>query len=173
MKSTTSSKSNRPNQATPEREPDKALLLPGIRTRGTLTIESSTPQQAKTIYLRLKGLHRKKLSLASNIKIMEGKLSKNCYPTSLDFKFKENTTRNPILKDHWTRSIRKCKTDMTLALLDDKQTMSYILSHALSAKNTMLVKPAEHLGKGCLNIKHQPTPVSRHLKNDGHSHKHM
>ena len=52
---------------------------------------------------------------------MEGKLAKNSFPTSVDFKFNINSTRNPVLKDLWTRSIRKCKTDMTLALLDDLQ----------------------------------------------------
>ena len=43
------------------------------------------PSESKPIYLRLKGLHRKKLSLASHIKIMEEKLAKNNYPVSVDF----------------------------------------------------------------------------------------
>ena len=116
MKSTRSSKSNRPNQAIPERGPDKALLLPGIRTRGTLTPESSTPQQAKPIYLRLKGLHRKKLSLASNIKIMEGKLSKNCYSTSLDFEFKENTTKRMDSQHQFHVILRMMDTATTICI---------------------------------------------------------
>ena len=39
------------------------------------------------------------LSLASNIKVMEGKLAKNQFPTSVDFRFNINSTRNPVLKD--------------------------------------------------------------------------
>ena len=77
------------------------------------------PKDSKSIYLRIKTLYRKKLSLATNIKTMEGKLSRNCLITSVDFKF--NSTRNHVLKDLLSRSIRKCKTDMTLALLDDLQ----------------------------------------------------
>ena len=69
--------------------------------------------------LRLKGLHKKKLSLASTIKVMEGKLAKNQYPSSVDFKFNINSTRNPILKDAWSKAIRKCKTELTLSLIDD------------------------------------------------------
>ena len=51
---------------------------------------------------------------------MEETFSKNCFPTSVDFKFNINSTKNPVLKDTWSRSIRKCNTDMTLALLDVK-----------------------------------------------------
>ena len=79
------------------------------------------PAESKPIYLKLKGLHKKKLSLASNIKVMEGKLAKNQFPTSVDFRFNINSTRNPVLKDVWARAIRKCKTDLTLALIDDLQ----------------------------------------------------
>ena len=79
------------------------------------------PKESKVIYLRLKTLYRKKVSLASTIKTMETKLSKNCFPTSVDFRFNINSTRNPVLRDSWARAVRKCKTDMTLALLDDLQ----------------------------------------------------
>ena len=79
------------------------------------------PAQSKPIYLRLKGLHNKKLSLAFSIKVMEGKLAKNQYPSSIDFKFNINSTRNPILKDAWSRAIRKCKTELTLSLMEDLQ----------------------------------------------------
>ena len=79
------------------------------------------PKESKPIYLRLKTLYREKLSLALNIKTMEGKLVQNSFPTSIGFKFNINSTRNPVLKDLWTRLIRKCNTDMTLALLDDLQ----------------------------------------------------
>ena len=99
--------------------------------RGSLTNNETNPQYtdtrveypsaAKPVYLRLKGLHKKKLSLASNMKIMEGKLAKNCYPSSVDFRFNINSTHNTVLKDAWTRALRKCKTDMTLALIDDLQ----------------------------------------------------
>ena len=91
------------------------------QNQGYTDTREQYPAAAKPIYLRLKGLYRKKLSLASNVKIMEGKLSKNCYPTSLDFKFNFNSTRNPILKDKWIRAIRNCKTEMTLALIEDMQ----------------------------------------------------
>ena len=52
---------------------------------------------------------------------MEGKLAKNLYPSSLDFKFNINSTRNPILKDAWSKAVRRCKTEMTLALIEDIQ----------------------------------------------------
>ena len=91
------------------------------------------PSQAKPIYLKLKGLHKKKLSLASLIKVMEGKLSKNQYPSSVDFKFNINSNRNPVLKDAWSRTIRKCKTDLTLALIEDLQS-TYSRTKAAIAK---------------------------------------
>ena len=52
---------------------------------------------------------------------MEGKLAKNQYPSSVDFKFNINSTRNPILKDAWSNAIRKCKTELTLYLIEDLQ----------------------------------------------------
>ena len=52
---------------------------------------------------------------------MEGKLAKNQYPSSVDFKFNINSTRNPILKDAWSKAIRKCKTELTLSLIEDLQ----------------------------------------------------
>ena len=92
--------------------------------RGSLTNNETNPQYtdtrveypsaAKPVYLRLKGLHKKNLCLASNIKIMEGKLAKNCYLSSVDFRFNINSTLNPVLKDACTRALRKCKTHMTL-----------------------------------------------------------
>ena len=89
--------------------------------------------QAKPVYLKLKGLHKKKLSLAASIKVMEDKLAKNQYPTSVDFRFNINSTRNPILKDAWARAIRTCKTDLTLALIDDLQK-AYSRTKATIAK---------------------------------------
>ena len=64
---------------------------------------------------------------------MEGKLAKNSYSTSVDFKFNINSTRNPVLKDVLTRAIRKCKSDMTLALINDLQK-SYNSTKAQIAK---------------------------------------
>ena len=78
-------------------------------------------KEFKPIYIRLKTLYRKRLFLASNIKSMEGQLAKNSFPASIDFMFNINSTRNAVLKDLWTRSIRKCKTDMRLVLRDDLQ----------------------------------------------------
>ena len=79
------------------------------------------PKESKAVYVKLKTLYKKKLSLTSYIKIMEGKLAKSCYPTSVTFRFNVNSTRNPVLKYQWTRAVRKWKTDMTLALIDDLQ----------------------------------------------------
>ena len=104
---------------------------PGKRPcRGSLTSIETNPQYtdtrveypsaAKPVYLSLKRLHNKKLSLVSNIKIMEGKLARNCYPSSVDFRFNIISTCNPVLKDAWTRVLTKHK-DMTLALIDDLQ----------------------------------------------------
>ena len=52
---------------------------------------------------------------------MEGKLVKNQYPNCVNFKCNINGKINPKLKDSWSRIIRKCKPDLTLALLDDIQ----------------------------------------------------
>ena len=49
---------------------------------------------------------------------MEGRLAKNQYPTSVDFKFNINSTRSPKLKDHWSRIIRRCKSELTTTLID-------------------------------------------------------
>ena len=72
------------------------------------------PKESKSVYLNLKNLYRKKLSMASSIKTMKERLSKNQYATSVDFRFNVNNTRNPVLRDSWTKAICKCKTDMTL-----------------------------------------------------------
>ena len=50
---------------------------------------------------------------------MERKLAKNSYPTSVYFRFNINSTRNPLLKDTWSRAIRNCMSDMKLALIGD------------------------------------------------------
>ena len=110
----TSNPRKRARQSSPNHTEPKSKTNP-TNSRDTY------PEQSKPIYLRLKTLHKKKLSLASTIKVMEGKLAKNLYPTSLDFKFNINSTRNPILKDAWSKAVRKCKTEMTLALTEDIQ----------------------------------------------------
>ena len=92
-----------------------------VKFRLSDAVREDYPTQSKPVYLRLKGLHKKKLSLASTIKVMEGKLAKNQYPSSVDFKFKINSTRNPILKDPWSKAIRSCKTELTLGLIDDRE----------------------------------------------------
>ena len=92
------------------------------------------PGAAKPVYLRLKNLHKKKLSLTSNIKVMQGKLAKNQYPASVDFKFNINSTRNPILKDSWSRSVKKFKTELTVGLIDDLQN-TYNRTKAAMAKD--------------------------------------
>ena len=144
MRSLRSSRSNKLNQATQERGPSSSTT--SDQNQGYTDTREQYPAAAKPIYLRLKGLHRKKLSVASNIKIMEGKLSKNCYPTSLDFKFNVNSTRNPILKDKWIRAIRNCKTEITLALIDDMQK-AYNQTKATIAKELVdletILNPAQ------------------------------
>ena len=92
------------------------------------------PSATKPIYLRLKNLHRKKLSLASTIKVMEGRLAKNQYPSSVDFKFNINSTRSPKLKDTWTKTIRRCKFELTTSLIDDLQA-TYSRTKAAIAKD--------------------------------------
>ena len=85
---------NSPNQSGPSAKKDYTDL------------RDNYPAATKPIYLRLKNLHRKKLSLASTIKVMEGRLAKNQYPTSVDFKFNINSTRSPkkterpLVKNH-------------------------------------------------------------------------
>ena len=58
-------------------------------------------------------LYRKKVSLASTIKTMETTLSKNCFPTTVDFRFNISSSRNPVLGHSWMRAVGKCKTEMT------------------------------------------------------------
>ena len=83
----TSNPRKRARQSSPNHTEPKSKTNP-TNSRDTY------PELSKPIYLRLKTLHKKKLSLASTIKVMEGKLAKNLYPTSLDFKFNINGTRN-------------------------------------------------------------------------------
>ena len=70
---------------------------------------------------------------------MERNLEKNSYPICVDFKFNINSTRNPKLNDAWTRAIRKCKTDMTVALIDDLQ-FNYNKTKAFIAKKWQNLK---------------------------------
>ena len=113
---------NSPNQSGPSAKKDYTDL------------RDNYPAATKPIYLRLKNLHRKKLSLASTIKVMEGRLAKNQYPTSVDFKFNINSTRSPKLKDHWSRIIRRCKSELTTTLIDDLQA-AYSRTKASIAKD--------------------------------------
>ena len=99
-----------------------------------IDLRDNYPAATKPIYLRLKNLHRKKLSLASTIKVMEGRLAKNQYPTIVDFKFNINSTRSPKLKDDWSRIIRRCKFELTTTLIDDLQA-AYSRTKASIAKD--------------------------------------
>ena len=71
------------------------------------------PPEAKPVYLRLKTLFRKKLSLASNIKTIEARLGNNRFPNSVDFRFNVNNTRDPQLKKSWEDIILTCKQNLT------------------------------------------------------------
>ena len=75
--------------------------IPGPSTEKRKDDRDNYPPQAKPIYLRLKTLYRKKLSLASNIRTIEQRLSTNKFPSSVDFRFNPNTTRDPVLKRNW------------------------------------------------------------------------
>ena len=85
----------------------------------TNTSRDQYPVESKTIYLQLKILVKKKVTLAASIKTLEGNLSKNVFPKSVDFKFITNSARDPALKARWTTIIQNCKKDLTKAMIDD------------------------------------------------------
>ena len=92
---------------------------PGPSSEKRKDDRESYPPASKPIYLRLKNLYKKKLSLASNIRTIEQRLTTNKFPTSVDFRFSANNTRDPTLRSNWEQIILKCKQDLTKSLLDD------------------------------------------------------
>ena len=77
------------------------------------------PVESKPIYLQLKNLVKKKVTMAASIKTLESNMGKNIFPGSVDFKFITNSTRDPALKARWTSIILNCKKDLTKAMIDD------------------------------------------------------
>ena len=97
----------------------KSRNSPGTSSNRRTNERDQYPPDAKPVYLKLKTLYRKKLSLASNIRTIETRLGNNKYPNAVDFRFNVNNTRDPTLRKKWERTIQKCKEELTRALPKD------------------------------------------------------
>ena len=77
------------------------------------------PQASKSVYLKTKTLHRKKLSLATNIHQIKKLLSENKFPLQADFNSKVPMSRDQAFRNKWVSITNKCKLDLSNLILQD------------------------------------------------------
>ena len=79
---------------------------------------SNYPQASKSVYLKTKTLHRRKLSLTTNINQIKKLLTENKFPLQANFNSKVPMTRDQV-KDQWLAITNKCKTGLSNLILQD------------------------------------------------------
>ena len=77
------------------------------------------PQASKSIYLKTKTLHRKKLSLTTNIHQIKKLVSEGIFPLQADFNSRIPMSRDQVFRNKWTSITNKCKLDLTNLILQD------------------------------------------------------
>ena len=77
------------------------------------------PQASKSIYLKTKTLHRKKLSLATNIHQIKKLVSEGKFPLQADFNSRIPMSRDQVFRTKWTSITNKCILDLTNLILQD------------------------------------------------------
>ena len=77
------------------------------------------PQASKSIYLKTKTLHRKKLSLATNIHQIKQLLTDQKFPLQADFNSRVPMNRDQNFRNQWVAITNKCKNDLTNLFLTD------------------------------------------------------
>ena len=80
---------------------------------------SSYPTESKAIYLKTKNLFRKKLAIATNLHHIKARLNQGKYPIQVDFKCNLPQNRDEKFKSTWQQSIKKCKQELSLMILQD------------------------------------------------------
>ena len=76
-------------------------------------------QATKSVYLKIKTLHRKKLSLATNMHHIKKLLFENKFPLQGDFNSKIPMSKDQTFRNNWTAITNKCKHDLTNLFLQD------------------------------------------------------
>ena len=94
------------------------------RTSSPSTERQSTsrdryPPESKPLYLKSKNLHRKKLSVATNIHSIKAHLKEGKFPVSCNFKCTPPVSVNESFKTKWAEIVNKCKRDLTLHLVEE------------------------------------------------------
>ena len=77
------------------------------------------PPESKPLYLKSKNLHRKKLSVATNIHSIKAHLKEGKFPASCNFKCTPPVSVNESFKTKWAEIVNKCKRDLTLHLVEE------------------------------------------------------
>ena len=77
------------------------------------------PKESKLLYLKTKTLHRKKLSLATNIHQMKQNLSDNKFPTQANFNCYTAINRDNAFKENWATITQDSKVKLAKLILED------------------------------------------------------
>ena len=77
------------------------------------------PKESKLLYLKTKTLHRKKLSLATNIHQIKQNLSDNKFPTQANLNCNTPINRDNTFKEKWATITQDAKVKLTNLILED------------------------------------------------------
>ena len=83
-------------------------------------IRRSYPKESKTLYLKTKTLHKKKLNLATNIHQIKKNLEDKKFPVQADFNCAIPANRDATFRDKWTHITTDAKIKLTL--LEDRNS---------------------------------------------------
>ena len=89
------------------------------RTEENGDIRTNYPEATKSVYLKIKNLYKKKLSIAVNMHAIKNGLKNNKYPAATDFRGKPPPNRSEAFRLRWDRIIGSCKEKLSLLVLED------------------------------------------------------
>ena len=89
------------------------------RTDNTGDIRTSYPEANKSLYLRVKNLHKKKVSIAANMHAIKINLKNNKFPAAADFRDRPPNNRSESFRAKWKSTTNACKAELSLLVLED------------------------------------------------------
>ena len=79
----------------------------------------SYPKESKALYLKTESLHRKKLTLATNIHQIKKNLQNQKFPAQVNFNCNTPVNRSNVFKGKWATIAKDAKTKLIHLILDD------------------------------------------------------
>ena len=103
-----------------------------------MQIRSTYPKESKTLYLKTKTLHKKKLNLATNIHHIKKNLEDKKFPVQADFNCNISANRDSKFRDKWSKITTDAKIKLTQVLLEDLNSRYQLIKQEIQSNLAQL-----------------------------------